>query len=379
MVHPCTYVYVMTMEESTSNITSCNYLTVGAAKNVVAALSTCSGFGALTCLVTVVLIALSHAYRQCLHRLTLILALANLFFDLSVSFAALPADIGKPDDEFVSVREGWEGACVLFGLVAQYFDVAKTLAVVWVSFYVFMMAVYRRQLQGPKWEATGVAFVFLVPAFLSWEPLIGARYGQAGAWCWIKDNCGNSATDHLSVGLRLGVSSLPNLLLYLLSLFFIASVAVMFSRGACCTRGRKKRQESKALKSILLLLVYPLLACLVAATNTIISVYLDAAKVDGRAVKSNLSGLVLLSLLQTLTVVLPIPYVLQPGMRRRLCRASRDVNSQLKVPAMQESTDHGGFDGDGNRSPFESIRNDKSLSTIVRPAKNEEDYLIEND
>lgn len=361
-----------------SNLTSCNYLTVGAAKNVIAALSTCSGIGALTCLVTVALIVLSRAYRQCLHRLTLILALANLFFDLSVSFAALPADIGKPNDEFVSVREGWEGACVVFGLVAQYFDVAKTLAVVWVCFYVFVMAVYHRQLQGLRWEAAGAAFVFLAPALLSWEPLIGARYGQAGAWCWIKDNCGDLATDHLSVGLRLGVSSLPNLVLYLLSLFFIASVAAMFCRGACCTKGHKKRQESKALKSILLLLAYPLLACLVAATNTMISVYLNAAKVDGRAVKSNMSGLVLLSLLQTLTVVLPIPYVLQPGMRRKLCRAScvHDVNSSLKVPALQESTDHDGLVGGGMRSSLENVRNDKSLSTIARPAKDEKDYLI---
>lgn len=301
---------------------------------------------------------------MCLHRLTFILALANLFFDLSVGFAALPADISKPNDEFVSVRDGWGDACVFFGLVSQYFDVAKTLAVVWVCFYVFVMAVYHRQLQGPKWEALGVCFVFLTPAVLSWEPLIGARYGQAGAWCWIKDNCGNTATDHLSVGLRLGVSSLPNLLLYLLSLFFIASVALMFCRGACCNNGYRKLQEWKALKSILLLLVYPLLACLVAATNTVISVYLDAAKVDGRAVKSNMSGLVLLSLLQILTVVLPIPYVLQPGLRKRLCPSHLPgVNSPLRSPSLLETSDHGAIGGT-EQSSFDNRAN-KSLSEFV--------------
>ena len=361
------------MDAPNNTTASCNYLTVGAAKNVVAALSTCSGVGALSCLVTIALILVTRAYGQCLHRLTLILALANLFFDLSVGFAALPADISKPDVQFVTVREGWGGACVLFGLVSQYFDVTKTIAVVWVCFYVFMMAVCRKQLQGPKWEAMGVALVFLTPCLLSWEPFIGSRYGQAGAWCWIKDNC-NNATDHLSVGFRLGVSSIPNFFLYLLSLFFMTSVALMFCRGACCTRGHRKKQEWKALKSILLLLVYPLLACLVAATNTVISIYFDAAKVDGRVVKANLSGLVLLSLLQILTVVLPLPYVLQRGLRQKLSCAQ--VNAPLLSPNDQENTTtNADTDADDTKTFF----NDKSLSEIVgRSTKSERDCLVEN-
>ena len=95
--------------------------------------------GCLAALSAVLLILLTRAYHQYVHRLQLYLAILSLGFAAAVGFETLP--VSTDVNATVTVREGWGDACVAIGCIAQYFGFSKAFCMLWTCAYVFMVAV----------------------------------------------------------------------------------------------------------------------------------------------------------------------------------------------------------------------------------------------
>ena len=75
--------------------------------------------GCLAALSAVLLILLTKAYHQYVHRLQLYLAILCLGFAAAVGLETLP--VSTDVNATVTVREGWGDACVAIGCIVQYF------------------------------------------------------------------------------------------------------------------------------------------------------------------------------------------------------------------------------------------------------------------
>lgn len=164
---------------------ACN-ITVAMAKDTVAVFAASSALATLCYLASVLLIVKTRAYRQFVHRL----ALSGLFRAIAFLFQVIPIDVDQPDTNPVSVRAGWEGACVFGGMIVQYVGFVQSMAILWMCLYIFVVVVLRSQkLRQRNHEVIGVVLVVLVPVLFTWEPFVtpSRSYGISGTRCWIKD------------------------------------------------------------------------------------------------------------------------------------------------------------------------------------------------
>ena len=93
----------------------------------------------LACLVTIVLFVVVQAYRSYVHRLTLYLAITNLFFSVSLGLSVTPIDTERYP---ISPRPGWNDTCIAFGFLTQYFGYSSTLATLWICANIFALSIF---------------------------------------------------------------------------------------------------------------------------------------------------------------------------------------------------------------------------------------------
>lgn len=298
----------------------CSYPVAQRAEKLIIAHAVVAIVGSLACLVTIVLIAATRTYRTQVHRLRLYLSVACFLFAVTLGFETLPVDFKKPDKVSVSVRQGWSGACAAIGFFAEYFAYSKSLAIVWVSFFIFAVAVVDKQLNKPRYEVAGVFTVFLLPAVITWVPLVENTYGLTGTWCWIRSTC--NASYPLGTPFQLGVSLAPTALLHVISLTFITPVIVLFcKRALTMANGRQRRRQNfDALKETAPLLVYPALYSLLVVADTLYTICLAAGLPSSQY---DVTEMVFISLYQLFALALPASLLLHPSVQRVLASRCR--------------------------------------------------------
>ena len=135
-----------------------------------------AGLAAIACCVVVLLIVFFKAYKRFVHRLTLYLAIAALIYSIIFALQILPVEARCG---IVMVRS--EQLCTALGFLVEY---AVLLFMTWITFHLFVLAVFR------KYEVGGVIVCHVSPILFSVVPFInfghGTMYGLAGAWCLIR-------------------------------------------------------------------------------------------------------------------------------------------------------------------------------------------------
>ena len=141
----------------------------------------------------------------------------------------------------------------------------KLLFTSWITFYLYVLVEFNRNLNGRKHEAVYVVSAVLIPLPIAFVPLFTNTYGSAGAWCWIK------GTDSNCKPLRIGIIEQIALWYGPLSVLTILDVlAVVRIVYILCKRAWKYDREFRdpllpnqnhtaALKEVLPLIAYPII------------------------------------------------------------------------------------------------------------------------
>ena len=267
--------------------------------------------GCLAALSAVLLILLTRAYHQYVHRLQLYLAILCLGFAAAVGLETLP--VSTDVNATVTVREGWGDACVAIGCIVQYFAFSLTFCMLWICAYVFTVAVCRMQLRRLRYEISGLVIVLTLPTLVAWIPLIHGSYGLGRVWCWTPAD-----HDRYTAGFQLGLSKGLIGLLHTISLILVFTAVIKFCKGLFNTRDELEQTTYRvALKEVLPLTIFPSfisIANLISATKGIV----DVATVDPD--DANISDMVVLCAIQVFMLSLPLSLLPHRRIRCNLCR-----------------------------------------------------------
>lgn len=276
--------------------------------------STFAIIGCLASILAVVLILITKAYRQYVYRLQLYLAIVCLVFAASLGFETLPVTV---ENSTVTVREGWDDVCVAIGYVAQHFGFSKTLCIVWICVYVFMVAIFQKQLRQLRHEVIGLIVMVGLPALIAWMPLVHGSYGLDGIWCWIK-----GASDGVNSSFKFATEIFA-FLLHGASIVLVFAAVLKF-----CSKCAITSPYRAALKEVLPLTIYPSIYSIATLTSAIVGI-LDVAKQSDSAVDE----MVVVGFIQTFVLVLPLSFFLHQRMRHELLHLIKKTLGKSDTPS----------------------------------------------
>ena len=277
-----------------------------------------SGFAVIGCLASlsaVILIVITGAHHQYVYRLQLYLAIISLLFAAALGFETLPVEVRVDPNgtATLAVREGWADACVAIGYIAQYLGFAKAFCVLWICTYVFMVAVYQRQLRQLRHEVVGLALVLTLPTSIAWIPIIRRSYGLDGVWCWVK-----TTSDYVTTAFLLGLSNGFTALLHMVGLILLFTAVFKLGKWFFITKDDAVQLPYRiVLKEVLPLTVYPSIysiANLISATK---SIY-DVATHSSGEHSSTANEMAVICVLQIFVVALPLSILLHPRIRESI-------------------------------------------------------------
>ena len=262
----------------------------------------------------------TRAYVLFHHRLTLYLTIGGILCTVAYTLQVLPVDIGMPETHPVSLRQGWEGVCVLGGFMAQYAPLFQTFTVVWTS-CVVLAQVLNPNLYDQialKHEIAGVTTSILAPLVFTWVPFITDSYGLSETRCWLIDN---NCHDLLKVYLIV-VNIVPNLLLSLLGLSLIGGAIIVLLRKV--TIGNLERFFRIAMKENLPLALYPTVHMLILFSRLVTTLSRMKYSLD-------LVGVAFMIMFQLSSCILPLSLLLRPSVRRTLCRSKKVREKEMLI------------------------------------------------
>ena len=303
----------------------CNVTELSTARRYVAINYVFAVVASVACLATIVLVITAKAHRTYIHRLTLYLAIASFLSAVSLGLSVVPVNLADP----ISLRDGWNSTCVVFGFLVQYFGLSSALATIWICINVFLLAICQVKLGQRKFEIAGPLIIFLAPALVSWVPAVNGSYGLTTVWCWIQGRCYKGWKN--VAGMMLGASVGPILVMYLLSLAMIAAIAVRLF--AQLQKKPFKGTHRAALKEVLPLLIYPGTYSLVLAAAAFSVLYFSLED----TLDASDAVAVVLNVFQAIRVLLPLSFVAHPSVRRKVC-ALLKLSCAVKRPREEYET-----------------------------------------
>ena len=291
---------------------------------------------------TVALIVVTKIYRHYVHRLTLYLAAAGLLHAVAIGLEVIPIDLSRPDNSTVSLRDNWGEACIAIGFVAQYLTILQALVIVWISFYMFVLVAFQKQLNRPQHEIGCLAVTISAPFLLTWEPFLHESYGQSGASCWIADGVGRNTS--LGPIFKLTVNIVPIFIMSFGGLVMLLVASVILMRRGLRKDNFLVTQYRKALKEIVPLLVYPTIYFLIIFVRIIIVL---ASELNDPA----LNDVIFVSVLQSCSIALLLSLFMHGSVRHVVltrpvawCRSSRHY--PLALPLARDEINAQGTETD---------------------------------
>ena len=236
----------------------------------------------IACILTVCRVFCLRLQVHFSYRLALYQVVASMFFSVSLIIQ-------------LSMTNLWEKAawvCEIFGFLLEYFMWVKLLFTIILIFHFFVLAVCLKNLH--KYELVYVLLPILLPALYVWIPFIRKVYGNAGAWCWIKDWIENCAYQNSIAGVveQFVLWYVPLFISLTISIGAAIIVVVILTRRAYYSKignnseagpllyttiQAETRHNQAALKQLIPLLAYPVIFYVLSIMPLINRIY-DAAQ-----------------------------------------------------------------------------------------------------
>ena len=152
-----------------------------------AVLSSISGtLSVVACLVVIVVILLFKKFVYFTQRLILYLSIAALLNAVSVVLRLhRVVDLGGGGGST-------HGLCVFTAALDQMTAWSELIAISCVTVNLLLSVLLLRSVEKLEWVY--LALIFVSPLLFNWIPFVKSSYGEAGAWCWIRnqdEDCGD--------------------------------------------------------------------------------------------------------------------------------------------------------------------------------------------
>ena len=149
----------------------------------------------LTCLIVLVVIILSKAYKRLVFCLVVYFTVVEIFQAVTHIIELTPIEHMNGT---VVVKEGAESLCAFYGFLEQLALRMGNVATIWSCCTCCGSQTSRKGWQrgadpdkikiSTKRELVGLFFLFVFPLTFNWIPFIRNMYGISGLWCWIKES-----------------------------------------------------------------------------------------------------------------------------------------------------------------------------------------------
>ena len=152
-----------------------------------------------------------------------------LYLDLAAMHASLARtmNISVEVDGVSSSTAEWY--CTLTGFNTQYASSSLLIAVACLATDIFLQALF--SLDTKRVEVVYPLLIFLSPALYCWIPFYFNAYGEAGAWCWIKDKNEECGTFKEGIYLRFSLLYVPYFVIFpILFVLLLITLCVLYRR-----------------------------------------------------------------------------------------------------------------------------------------------------
>ena len=293
-----------------ANITNCTNYRTAEYIAVAAVNSALAGITFFACLFVIGLIFLFKKYLFFTQRLILYLCIATGLENL---FVAVQASVYFPQ------TDAYRAYCIASGFLSLVTNWAKVFAYCCITCDLFLRAVLHKESSHMEWLY--IFIIFIVPFLFNWIPFIELSFGEAGAWCWIRNQNEDCSEHQLGVILRLVTWYAPIYPILFITLVFYIIILVHVRHQVKLYEGTfdpvtQKRKELMA-KEIRPLLAYPFLFLffnLFALLNRLYETFSGETSIVLfwlQAIFHPLSG-----------AVIALVYTLDPETQQRLCRSN---------------------------------------------------------
>ena len=235
-------------------------------------------FSTLICVIALLITCYYRLYKRFAHRLVIYQLLSTMFFSLMCALELSFLNYSPSPSKTMKI---------LCGMVGYFLSVAvetKFLVTFWLTFYLFMFAVFLKDLR--RLELFYVITSIGIPLLFDWIPFVNGLYGVAGAWCWIKNWKGDCANDKMLLGTIEQYMFLyaPGMaLLFIDLLMIIVTIGVLLYRSYCRPAKeaaeydplleRQAKRQKKAFQEILPLILYPIIFIILFLPSLIQRIY----------------------------------------------------------------------------------------------------------
>ena len=315
---------------------SCYQFTANQVYSVTVAKAVVASMGAVACLLTVVVIIALKQYKKFVNRLVLYLMIIGCIHAVTIGLEVAPVHhMGK----VVTVKKGLNGLCEAIGFITQTTAWMFFMVMLWIVFYLFLLAVFKYSVNKYKHEVTGILVSILFPLSFNWVPFVQHMYGLAGVWCWIRLTNGDCWHGYVQgIIYQFSLLYAPLTLLIFITFVLFAVMVCVLCRQRIYLKGMNVYRSShhQAVKEAIPLLIYPLVYNIICTLMTANRIYYAITVYDGKNPYFPL-WFIHSVIDPCRTLVPPLAFILHPNTLRRICCGCKKQNEQEKYRDMQPS------------------------------------------
>lgn len=251
------------LNDSESNNCSSSELSLTQRNAVIYILGGGGVFSTLICVIALLITLYYRLYKRFVHRLVVYQILSAIIFSLvcSAEFSFLNYD---GSSSIMRILCGAVGFLIIVTIEIKF------LITFWLTFYLFMFAVFSKDLchLEPLYVITSVG----IPILFDWIPFVNGLYGPVGGWCSLKNWEGDCVKEMMLLGTieQYAFVYVPGAVLFLIDhIMIIVTIAVLLYRSYCRPvkvtaehdplLERQAEKQKKAFKEILPLILYPII------------------------------------------------------------------------------------------------------------------------
>ena len=222
------------------------------------------------CIAALSMVVAKRLCRRFTYRLASYQVLGSLMQSTAMALQLMVLNYNK-ELEYYTIT------CTAIAFVLQYSLLMKLMFTNWLTFHIFLYAVFLKNLQRLDWVYMSTSLV--IPFLIACVPLLTNSYGLSGAWCYVRSWNDDCATDKYLVGIVEQFSMFygPAALCLVINIAAIAVMLVVLTRRAhrsrlavrqgcerenqllTAVRGADRDPKVQLLKQLLPLLAYPII------------------------------------------------------------------------------------------------------------------------